>query len=881
MRKACDTLKNLKKSKKAKCKLDKRENKYMRKNIDNMSDRRKSPRILISIPVKLKVKNLTSGITSSILAETREIGEGGLSLFVKKPIVLSSVIIVHLDLSPRYETIQTRAVIVWRDFFAAQAFKKFWYGVRFVDLTERSRHTLNQYINDAIISKMAFPDRRRYKRKSVIESSVTVKQGVRRVYDLLKEMEQFPWFIAGVESVRVTELSENKKISEWKIDIMGTPMSWQEEDTFDNQDMTLRFRMLKGRFADYYGEWKVSKSRRGTIISFSVNIDWSVADLKGPLGPILDRKARLAIKWMLREIKEKTEIEHLVKEPRRKQSLVIVSKVMEYQNLGGKKIVGFYDHLKKRASERRPFIIIPPSYGETKNDSLTLSYFLVKNGFDVLRYDGTNHVGESEGDIIDYTLSNAKDDLKSTVDFAARKFEVSEFGIVARSLVKRVAVKVAGEDPRIKFIFGLVGIVDLQRTLKTIHREDVIETILKGKSLGRDVIDTFGFEVNIEFLKDSIKGGYHNLATTKKDLKKVNIPLVFLIAERDPWVKMEDVKLLFDNPKLQRRLYVLPNTMHQVYENPIVAKRALRLAVVSCLKYLCSKNLKRNQVVEPTVKEIAIQNRIEKERLRKLITITKEEEKEFWRKYLTNYRIINKSQEYRDFMSLINSLLGKTGQGGIILDAGCGIGLYGGWLLGSRPEKGNKIYGERDSSYKPSTYLGLDFAETALKEAKDKHSYIKRQIYYEYRFSKNSPILNCCYILADLDYPLPFKDNCFDKICCNLVISYLANPASSVKELFRVLKHRGKVVITSLKPFNDLSQIYCNFLDKTQNKKDIEEAKKLFTESGKIKYKEEMGHYKFFSEEELKSLIAKVRGKRVETYRSFGNQANLVFAEKD
>ena len=852
----------------------------MREDINNKSDRRIFPRVLVSLPVRLKIKDPISTFTSTILAETREIGAGGLSLFAKEPIALSSIIIIRLDLSPIYDTIQTRAVIIWQDFFARQALNKFRYGVRFVDLPERSRRTLNRYINDAIISKMAFPDRRRYKRKSIIESSVTVKQETRKVYNLLKEMEQFPWFIAGVESVRVTDLSGSKKITEWKIDIMGTPISWQEEDIFDAQNMSVRFKMLAGRFADYYGEWKVSKSPRGTMISFSVNIDWSVADLKGPLGPILDQKARLATRWMLREIRAKTEIEDLLMEPRQKQGLVIISELVEYQNLRSKKIVGFYDHLKKKAGEKRPFIIIPPSYGETKKDSLTLSYFLVKNGFDVLRYDGTDHVGESEGDIIDYTLSNAKDDLKSTLNFAAKKFEVSEFGIVARSLAKRVAVKVAAEDPRIKFIFGLVGIADLQRTLKTIHREDVIGTILRGKSLGRDVIDTFGFEVSVEFLKDSIRGGYHNLATTKRDLKKVNIPLVFLIAEKDPWVKIEDVKLLFDNPKLQRRLYVLPNTMHQVYENPIVAKRALRLAVVSCLKYLCNKNVKRSQVVEPTVREIAIQNRIEKERLKKLITITKEEEKEFWSKYLTNYRVINKSQEYRDLVILINSLLGKVGRGEFILDAGCGIGLYGGWLLGSRAGKGDKIYEGRSPSSKPSTYLGLDFAETALREAKDKHSYIKRRIYPEHRFGRKGPILNCYYILADLDYPLPFKDNCFDKICCNLVISYLAKPASAVKELYRVLKRRGKVVITSLKPLNDLSQIYCNFLDKTVNKRDIEEAKKLFTESGKIKYKEDMGHYKFFSEEELKSLIAGVRGKRVKTYRSFGNQANVIFAEK-
>jgi len=301
---------------------------------------------------------------------------------------------------------------------------------------------------------------------------------------------------------------------------------------------------------------------------------------------------------------------------------------------------------------------------------------------------------------------------------------------------------------------------------------------------------------------------------------------------------------------------------------------------VSCLRYLCNKNLKRSEVIEPTLREIAIQNRIEKERLRKLITVTKEREKEFWSRYLTNYRIVNKSQEYRDFMILINGLLGTVGVRKTILDAGCGIGLYGGWLLASKLEKRKKFREAKNSLDRTCTYFGLDFVEAALREAKDRHSYIKNRIYLRHGSGDNRPIVNCCYVLADLDYTLPFRDNCFDTICCNLVISYLADPPTTVKELFRTLRRGGKVVITSLKPFNDLSQIYCNFLDKTENRKDIGEARKLFTESGKIKYKEDMGHYKFFSEEELKSLIADAKGKIVKTYRSFGNQANVILAEK-
>ena len=88
----------------------------------------------------------------------------------------------------------------------------------------------------------------------------------------------------------------------------------------------------------------------------------------------------------------------------------VETEILTYYNRKGKKIVASFDHLKK-GPNCCPFIVIPPSYGETKRDSITVAYYLVVNGFNVIRYDCTNHVGESEGEMVNFTLSSAKDDL--------------------------------------------------------------------------------------------------------------------------------------------------------------------------------------------------------------------------------------------------------------------------------------------------------------------------------------------------------------------------------------------------------------------------------------------------------------------------------------
>ena len=45
----------------------------------------------------------------------------------------------------------------------------------------------------------------------------------------------------------------------------------------------------------------------------------------------------------------------------------------------------------------------------------------------------------------------------------------------------------------------------------------------------------------------------------------------------------------------------------------------------------------------------------------------------------------------------------------------------------------------------------------------------------------------------------------------------------------RVLKPGGTIVVSSLKPYADLSQIYRNFVDQTENNEELEEARKLLT----------------------------------------------------
>jgi len=99
----------------------------------------------------------------------------------------------------------------------------------------------------------------------------------------------------------------------------------------------------------------------------------------------------------------------------------------------------------------------------------------------------------------------------------------------------------------------------------------------------------------------------------------------------------------------------------------------------------------------------------------------------------------------------------------IILDAGCGRGFY--------------LYGI--SLYKFVKEIhGIDISEKYLKIARSINKDKKVKI-------KKSSI-----------YKIPYKNNFFDLIVCSEVLEHLEYDKKAIKELYRVLKPNGKLIIT-------------------------------------------------------------------------------------
>jgi ubiquinone/menaquinone biosynthesis C-methylase UbiE len=451
---------------------------------------------------------------------------------------------------------------------------------------------------------------------------------------------------------------------------------------------------------------------------------------------------------------------------------------------------------------------------------------------------------------------------------------------MANSLSARTAIRAAANDRRVSHLVCLVGVVNLRHTLHQVYCDDLVGGHLTGRKWG--VGDMLGVEMDYDtFLHSAVQENMHELAGTHADLLKTAAKISFYAAERDNWVLLADVDAAMRGlPNAQ--LTPIPGAMHELRENAQVAEQAFRMIVTACAAHVQGVSPEAVVLQQPDKRQLLQQNRVERERLRQ-VSREKDSEPEFWAKYLAKYRLLQNVDDYQSYVSLVGRLLGPIKSGEIILDAGCGNGLFGLWVVRALLEQAAL------AGALPPVYIGLDLTVEGLRDAIDIQSgYGLGHI--RTTGERLQQFVSMLYAQTDLDtWGMPsseapglvvFADNCFDKICCSLVLSYLNRPQIVLAELYRVLKPGASIVVSSMKPFCDMSEIYRDFMSQQVSATELESGRDLLRAAGKIRIKEEQGYYTFFSGEELTVMLSAAGFKKSQTHLSFGGQAVVVAAEK-
>ena len=109
------------------------------------------------------------------------------------------------------------------------------------------------------------------------------------VYATLADFERYPELSDAVQSVAVTEVSENVTVSHWEVTFRAGLLRWTEEDTFDPGALSITFRQLEGDIALFDGSWECVDATHGSEIVFSARLDMGIPSLADALEPIAAR----------------------------------------------------------------------------------------------------------------------------------------------------------------------------------------------------------------------------------------------------------------------------------------------------------------------------------------------------------------------------------------------------------------------------------------------------------------------------------------------------------------------------------------------------------------------------------------------------------------
>ena len=298
---------------------------------------------------------------------------------------------------------------------------------------------------------------------------------------------------------------------------------------------------------------------------------------------------------------------------------------------------------------------------------------------------------------------------------------------------------------------------------------------------------------------------------------------------------------------------------------------------MSCQQELWS-NRPLTRLVEPSHREIGVQNRVERERGKARRLLGKSDHVAFWKDYLHNFQTIPNVADFWRLMDHVYRLMGDCNHGERILDAGCGNGNFGVFLQLNHAFR--QRYARRGDFRSPD-YVGLDFVPTALAQAKANFEQVGATLQGQFHEGLRAYVpMSTQVCRADLESPLPFPDHSFDRVVCNLVIGYVRDPIFTLREYLRVLAPQGKLVISNLKPYADLSAIYRSFVETAQTPDQVEEGRRLLDNSGRIKEREGEGIFHFLHQGELESLLRAAGASHARVYSTFGNQALIAMAEK-
>jgi ubiquinone/menaquinone biosynthesis C-methylase UbiE len=490
------------------------------------------------------------------------------------------------------------------------------------------------------------------------------------------------------------------------------------------------------------------------------------------------------------------------------QQASVVSIPRECRNPRGQTIVIADDHLRQPLAPNTPVVIIAPGYGQTALDASTLSYYLAQHQLRVLRYDHTNHVGLSDGELEQTTLRSMQADLLKVVEFVQHTWPTAPLIVMASDLTARVALKMAVQSRPLDLLLLINPVVDIQAMLMAVHGHDLVADHRYGLRLG--TANLLGLIVNVDrFVGDLVAGGFTDLASTIEDVRLLRSPTAILTIPSSALGPLPPADLpqafltalgthtslaTVSTPLIGQNLPL--NEPHPPAFRHILEQIAATVSLPTIL----------SEFREQTRRLLARQQRIEMERTRLRHNLSQFTREAVRIAHLQQLPQLGNLHEYWKLLDDLYRLLSPLKPDSVLLDVGVGHGDL------VRATMVNLAYRSRQRGWSPARpvhMIGLEHSQDSLMQARQNLRALHRELDSDFAGTLTiHPPMTTDWVQAAYTQGLPFKDQSLHRIVCNLSLPFVPSPLATIRELYRILHPQGRLVLTVFHPDTDLSVLY-------------------------------------------------------------------------
>lgn len=124
---------------------------------------------------------------------------------------------------------------------------------------------------------------------------------IAKVWDLVKNIEDYPRYMKPVQEVTVLSRSGDVVDAEWAVELKGSLLRWSERETSHPADYRIDFVQIEGDLEKFEGHWDLKAVSDGvTDVELQVEFEIGIPTLRDMLNPVAEKALRENSITMLR-----------------------------------------------------------------------------------------------------------------------------------------------------------------------------------------------------------------------------------------------------------------------------------------------------------------------------------------------------------------------------------------------------------------------------------------------------------------------------------------------------------------------------------------------------------------------------------------------------